>query len=103
MVRGIAYRLQERALGGLKPATRRRLARAAEDIAFGRAPSASLPMIKPGTRLLRQWQGETHEVIVLEDGVRYRGETWRSLSAVARDHRDALVGALVLRPEGTPP
>jgi len=33
---------------------------------------------------LRQWQGSTHEVIVQEDGVRYRGETYRSLSEVAR-------------------
>ncbi len=37
------------------------------------------------TRLLREWQGVTHEVIVLEDCVQYRGQTWRSLSAVARE------------------
>ena len=41
--------------------------------------------IKAGTRLLREWQGVTHEVIVLEDGVQYRGELWPSLSAVARE------------------
>jgi hypothetical protein len=37
------------------------------------------------TRLLREWHGVTHEVIMLEDGVQYRGETWASLSAVARE------------------
>ena len=85
MVRGIAYRMQEQVLGDLEPATRRRIARAADDIAAGRAPSKSPSTIKAGTRLLREWQGVTHEVIVLEDGVKYRGEVWRSLSAVARE------------------
>lgn len=85
MVRGIAYRLQQQALGGLRPATGRRLARAAEDITAGRAPAQGPPTIKPGTRLLREWQGVIHEVIVIEDGFQYRGRTWRSLSAVARE------------------
>ncbi len=85
MVRGIACRLQEQDLGGLKPAVRRRLAQAAEDIAAGRSWPVSSPAIKPGTRLLREWQGVTHEVIVLEDCVQFRGRTWRSLSAVARE------------------
>ncbi len=40
---------------------------------------------RPGTRLLREWQGVVHEVIVLESSVHYRGETWPSLSAVARE------------------
>ena len=84
MTRGIAYRLQEQILGGLKPAVRRWLARAGDEIALGRAPTARLSPIKPGTRLLREWRGVTHEVIVLEDGVQYSGRTWRSLSAVAR-------------------
>jgi hypothetical protein len=85
MMRGIAYRLQEQALGGLGPATRRRLARAAEEIGAGRTPSSVPTAIKPGTRLLREWQGVVHEVIMLEDGVQYRGQTWKSLSAVARE------------------
>ncbi|MEQ8656641.1 MAG: DUF2924 domain-containing protein [Hyphomicrobiales bacterium] len=41
--------------------------------------------IKPGTRLLREWQGQTHEVIADGGGgFIYRSETYRSLSAVAR-------------------
>ncbi len=85
MIRAIAYCLQEQALGGLRPATRRRLARAAEEIGAGRPPSAPKTRIKPGTRLLREWHGVTHEVIVLETGFRYRGKIWASLSAVARE------------------
>jgi hypothetical protein len=81
----IAYRMQEQVLGGLTAATRRKLARAAQDFAAGRAPARPATTIKPGTRLLREWQGVVHEVIVLERGVQYRGKTWPSLSAVARE------------------
>ena len=85
LLRALAYGIQEQALGGLDRATLRRLARAAEELAAGRPPGGSAPRIKPGTRLLREWQGVVHEVIVLERGVQYRGETWPSLSAVARE------------------
>ena len=81
----IAYRMQEQVLGGLTAATRRKLARAAQDLARGRTPSTPATTIKPGTRLLREWQGVVHEVIVLERGVQYRGKAWPSLSAVARE------------------
>jgi hypothetical protein len=83
MTRAIAYKIQEQTEGGLKPSVARLFTRISVDIAAGQAvtpPSA----VKTGTRLLRQWQGSTHEVIVQEDGVRYRGETYRSLSEVAR-------------------
>lgn len=85
LLRALAYRVQEQAEGGLRPVTRRRLARAAKEISDGRVPTVSPSTIKPGTRLIREWQGLTHEVIVLEAGVRYRGEIWASLSAVARE------------------
>lgn len=81
----MAYRIQEQALGGLDRATRRRLDRAAANLAEGRPVAPPTPKIKPGTRLLREWQGVTHDVIVLEKGVQYRDKTWPSLSAVARE------------------
>ena len=40
--------------------------------------------IKPGTRLLRQWNGKTHQVMVVEGGFEYEGECYKSLSAIAR-------------------
>lgn len=40
--------------------------------------------VKPGTRLLRTWQGKTHEVLVTDTGVLWRGRPYRSLSEVAR-------------------
>lgn len=85
LLRAVAYAIQEQALGGLDRATRRRLDRAAADLAAGRSPAPAAPKVKPGTRLLREWQGKVHEVIVLEQGVEYRGKSWSSLSAVARE------------------
>jgi hypothetical protein len=85
MLRALAYRIQEQALGGLDRTTRRRLDRATADLAAGRPLAAPAPKIKPGTRLLREWQGVVHEVVVLERGVEYRDRTWPSLSAVARE------------------
>jgi hypothetical protein len=47
--------------------------------------AASAPLansLSPGTRLLREWQGQTHHVTVLSDGFENNGRTWRSLSAI---------------------
>ena len=38
-----------------------------------------------GTRLVREWQGETFEITVLEDGFRWQGRHYRSLSRIARE------------------
>lgn len=85
LTRAIAYRMQERVLGGLDKRLIRTLVRAATDVADGRPIGPAGPMIKPGTRLLREWSGAVHEVIVLEKGVLYRGKNWPSLSSVARE------------------
>ena len=50
-----------------------------------RAASASPGAgLSPGTRLLREWQGVTHHVTVLPSGFEYGGNSYRSLSAIAR-------------------
>lgn len=48
------------------------------------APAGQAAPLKPGTRLLREWQGHTFEVLVSLDGFVYDGHTYRSLSAIAR-------------------
>src|SRR5271154_4730349 len=66
-VRAIAYRLQEKALGGLKPATARRLTKLANSLAD--APGAldrTTPRVKPGTRFVREWGGDTHCVTAID-------------------------------------
>lgn len=82
MLRALAYRMQAQTLGGLKPSTQRYLMRIVED---GNAARTAMPVaqVKPGTRLLREWHGISHEVTVLDDGVHYQGKHYRSLSQVA--------------------
>jgi hypothetical protein len=77
--------LQENAYGGLTVSTRKRLQNLAEDAIRNRkAPSEVTPQLKPGTKLLRQWQGELHEVVVADQGFGYQGHRYQSLSEIAR-------------------
>ena len=72
-------------MGGLAPAQRRHLADLAARLERDPETALSLPLrIKPGTRLIRAWRGERHQVTVLEHGFEYRGERHGSLSAIAR-------------------
>jgi Protein of unknown function (DUF2924) len=90
----LAYRLQEKALGGLKPATHRLLRQLATGSAQDRSRRKSVqPPLKTGSVLLREWHGKTHQVTVLEQGFQYGHERSRSLLEVARritgTHRSA--------------
>jgi hypothetical protein len=84
MIRALAYRMQERAHGGLAPATRRKLRSLVAEIAAKGAqvfdPGVAL---KPGARLVREWARQTHTVIVIEDGFEYDGERYPSLTKIA--------------------
>ena len=85
LIRAVAHRMQEKARGGLKPSTNRRLKRLAEELKTkGEVSTVSGPAVKPGTRLIREWHGTTHEVWVLDEGYLWRGERYRSLSEIAR-------------------
>ncbi len=86
LVQGIAYRLQEKALGGLKPATARLLERIADDARARRqaAPTPAKIHISAGTVLVREWHGTKHQVTVLKGGFLYRAKHFRSLSQIAR-------------------
>ena len=81
LVRAISYAMQEQEFGGLRTPARRKLLA----IAKGEPVSAqaSRVKIKPGTRLLREWHGSTHEVIVTDEGFVWDGATYRSLSGIA--------------------
>jgi hypothetical protein len=85
LMRAIAYRLQERALGGLKPATRRLFERIAANTQARRPLKlALLRKLEPGAVLIREWGGVQHQVTVLESGFSFRGQHYRSLSELAR-------------------
>jgi hypothetical protein len=76
--RMIAGRLQERAFGGLDHDSLRFLESLAR---HERSPRRQL---KPGTVLVREYQGRRHIVTTVRDGFDWQGTTYRSLSAVAR-------------------
>jgi hypothetical protein len=76
LARLLAWKIQADAFGGLDAATLRLLD--AETL-----PPAK-PVLQPGTRLSREWQGQRHDVDVLEVGFRYNGADYRSLSQIAR-------------------
>ena len=86
LVLAIAWKLQEKVHGGLTAAQKRRLAGIAEELRKNGDLSAGPAIrLKPGLRLVREWRGETHDVLVLEDGFEWNGERRRSLSAIARE------------------
>lgn len=82
LVLAAAYRRQATHQGGLRPDTRSKLLNLGDR--RKERPSTSKQTASAGTRFIREWHGETHVVDVLEDGVLYRGETFRSLSQVAQ-------------------
>lgn len=82
--RFLATELQTRSSGGLLARVRKILSQEG-----ARGPRPKTAGLEPGSRLLREWNGATHVVDVTEDGFRWDGQTWQSLSAIAR----AITGA----------
>jgi hypothetical protein len=86
LVLGIAWKIQARSHGGLRATTKRRIAALAKiDLDDGSGARGRVARLKPGARLVREWHGQTHTVMVLEDGFEWRGQHWRSLSVIARE------------------
>lgn len=80
--RALAYRIQAQALGDLDRETLRALTRMAGE--GGEViPLPELRARKPGTLLVREWQGAMHSVMVLEKGFAWNGKSFSSLSEVA--------------------
>ena len=68
LVLAIAWKLQEKVYGGLTAAQKRKLAGIAEELwKSGDLSGSPAIRLKPGLRLVREWRGETHNVLVLED------------------------------------
>jgi hypothetical protein len=72
----LAWQLQVQALGRTGPRRSRKAVRS-----LSVSPGS---VLSPGTRLMREWQGQTHHVTVVAGGFEYDGKVWRSLSAIAR-------------------
>jgi hypothetical protein len=84
-LRGIVYRRQELEHGGLSDTTRRKLKTLTKIFrTTGRmGPDPGLTL-KPGARLVREWRGRTHTVMVTEDGFDYAGASYASLTKIAK-------------------
>ena len=82
--RFLAFEVQARLFGGLPKTYLKDLARKVATASQGKGYG-----IDPGGRLLREWDGVTHSVDVIEGGYRWDGQTYHSLSSVAR----AITGA----------
>ena len=84
----LAYNLQERVYGGLKPEVKRQLSELARRFEkHSKSSVTNIPtssQIKTGTRLIREWQGVTHHVTVCEKGFEHNGRRYKSLSEIAR-------------------
>ena len=81
MIKAIGFEMQCKTLGGVSKSTERRLK------AIARGGVAKAPMaisIKPGTHLMREWNGRTYQVEATADGYVLDGTTYLSLSAIAK-------------------
>jgi Protein of unknown function (DUF2924) len=77
MKRVLIWETQNRAMGGVSAKTLRRL----KKVASGNPVPAKA---KPGSHLVREWNGRTYQVEVIDGGYVMDGNTWKSLSAIAK-------------------
>ena len=89
LMRLLAYRLQADAFGGLEKSTQRRLR-------FNRGGDRAVPFdrrapetrdrvgLKAGALLAREWKGKLERVMILEEGFAWNGQTFGSLSQIAK-------------------
>lgn len=81
----LTYRIQEKAFGGLKPSTRKKLLSYAEGFTKDKEiVPIQARVTKPGTRIVREWGSKLHEVVVVDSGFSYDGRQYGSLSEIAR-------------------
>ena len=79
--RVLLHERQCRTHGGLSAATRRILAAMVNGTPGNAAPAGS---VSPGTHLVREWNGRTYQVEVIDNGYRFDGKTYPSLTAITK-------------------
>lgn len=89
LIRGIAYRLQEQNYGGFSKSILNQLLPSDDESQIKHEPQSKTAVtitLKPGTRLVREWRGQTFSVLVTDDGVfDWNGKRYSSLSIIARE------------------
>jgi len=92
LIKHLAWEIQVQAQGGYSPQAKRKLEAMAKDLDQNKdiitesiKLKSNILTIKVGTKLIREYQGINHEVIVLEKGFQYRHKAYKSLSAIANE------------------
>ncbi|NNC38734.1 MAG: DUF2924 domain-containing protein [Hyphomonadaceae bacterium] len=94
LVRALAYEFQAQSMPGNSKSDQKVLAASLDagdddlDVNTGKHTTQShRPALKldPGSQLIREWNGKTHMVAVIEEGFVYKNKVWKSLSAIAKD------------------
>ena len=93
LIKQIAWEMQAKEQGGLSNQTKKQLDKLADNLANNNditekeiktsCRQTSSLEIKAGTKLIREYKGEKHEVTALEKGFEYRGKQYKSLSGIA--------------------
>ncbi len=81
--RGIAWKLQSRIYGELPGSVSRTIEQSAKRLRKGEALETRAVSLKPGSRLVREWRGKTHHVLILDDGFEHEGRRYTSLTQIA--------------------
>jgi len=95
LIKHIVWELQAKKQGGYSAQTQKQLDKLANKLAKKQevsetdiketARQTSVLEIKAGTKLIREYKGEKHEVITLEKEFEYKDKQYKSLSAIARE------------------
>lgn len=105
LIRSAAWQLQAKRFGGLSPNTRRALTAAIKGVERGLMARSSrslklaaeddlgrtdkpvvvqaLRTLSPGSRLIRDWNGKSHVIDVIEGGFVFQAKVYKSLTAIA--------------------
>ena len=82
--RGIAWKKQSRMHGDLPPHVRREIDAILSRLSVGKsAVDEARVSLRPGSRIVREWAGIIHQVVVLESGYEHEGRHYTSLTQVA--------------------
>ena len=93
LIKHIVWELQAKKQGGYSAQTQKQLNKLAGKLANNQEikeeeinkPCRQSLEIKAGTKLIREYKGEKHEVTALEKGFEYKGKPYKSLSAIAKE------------------
>ncbi len=94
LIKHIAWEMQAKKQGGYSAQTKKKIDKLAESFAKGKdgtddnikcLKENNTLEIKAGTKLIREYKGEKHEVVALDKGFKYKDKTYKSLSAIANE------------------